>query len=94
MDFISARVLRRYGRVICCIGVNPNKRYEVSPQTRAQILRDMLVGSAGDGNGTSCDNVQVEGTNEHPIEDLHHIENDCNGPRSDCFGNWEYIIHV
>lgn len=40
--------------------MNPNKTYDVSPQTRAQILRDMLVGSAGDGNGTSCDNVRVE----------------------------------
>ena len=65
--------------------MNPNKTYDVSPQTRAQILRDMLVGSTGDGNGTSCDNVRVEGTNEHPIEDY-----DCNGPLSDCFGSIYY----
>lgn len=49
----------RYGRVICCIGVNPNKKYDVSPQTRVQILRDMLVGD-GDGGTNRCSNVQVE----------------------------------
>ncbi|KAL9188512.1 hypothetical protein ACHAXT_006890 [Thalassiosira profunda] len=49
----------RYGRVICCIGVNPNKTYDVTPQTRSQILRKMLGGS-DDGNGTGCKNVQVE----------------------------------
>ena len=50
---------QRYGRVICCIGVNPNKRYDVTPQTRAQILRDMISGSSVDDR---CKNVQVEGT--------------------------------
>ena len=49
----------RYGRVICCIGVNPNKRYDVTPETRAQILRDMISGSSVD---VTCKNVQVEGT--------------------------------
>jgi len=49
----------RYGRVICCIGVNPNKRYDVTPQARAQILREMLSG--GDDGSTRCKNVQVEG---------------------------------
>lgn len=48
----------RYGRVICCIGVNPDKVYDVTPQTRAQILREMLSGSDG---RTRCKNVQVEG---------------------------------
>ncbi|KAL7434233.1 hypothetical protein ACHAXH_005266 [Discostella pseudostelligera] len=48
----------RYGRVICCIGVNPNKRYDVTPQARAQILREMLSG--GDDGSTRCKNVQVE----------------------------------
>ena len=69
----------RYGRVICCIGVNPDKRYDVSPQTRAGILRKMLVGIGNadddDGNGrrdgdgtasTGCDNVQVQGTSGIP----------------------------
>jgi hypothetical protein len=49
---------RRYGRVICCIGVNPNKHYDVTPQTRAKILREMLDGSEA---GAGCKNVQVEG---------------------------------
>ena len=44
----------RYGRVICCIGVNPNKQYDVTPQSRADILREML---SGDG---CCNNVSVE----------------------------------
>jgi len=48
----------RYGRVICCIGVNPNKQYDVTPRTRAQILREMLSGSDDDKN--RCKNVQVE----------------------------------
>mmetsp|Transcript_22265 Transcript_22265/g.39651 ORF Transcript_22265/g.39651 Transcript_22265/m.39651 type:complete len:254 (-) Transcript_22265:352-1113(-) len=56
--FVMIRYLaERYGRVICCIGVNPNKVYDVTPQTRAQILREMLSGS---DDGTSCKNVQVE----------------------------------
>ena len=51
----------RYGRVICCIGVNPNKTYPVSPNTRAQILRDMLVGDVStDRTTNNCTNVQVE----------------------------------
>lgn len=54
-------LLLRYGRVICCIGVNPNKTYDVTPKTRAGILREMLSGS-NDGNGKGCKNVQVEGT--------------------------------
>lgn len=33
----------RYGRVICCIGVNPNKVYDVTPKTRAEILRGCFV---------------------------------------------------
>lgn len=60
---IYPKYVHRYGRVICCIGVNPNKRYDVTPQTRAQILRDMLSGgiSADDNVGSRCKNVQVEG---------------------------------
>lgn len=48
----------RYGRVICCIGVNPDKTYVVTPQKRAQILRGMLTGS---DDGKVYKNVQVEG---------------------------------
>lgn len=44
----------RYGRVICCIGVNPNKQYDVTPQSRAEILREMLTHDGG------CNNVTVE----------------------------------
>ena len=60
---IHRKYIHRYGRVICCIGVNPNKRYDVTPQTRAQILRGMLSGgiSADDNVGSRCKNVQVEG---------------------------------
>lgn len=47
----------RYGRVICCIGVNPNKKYDVTPLTRAQILREMLSGKEEE---SLCKNVQVE----------------------------------
>mmetsp|Transcript_11505 Transcript_11505/g.25326 ORF Transcript_11505/g.25326 Transcript_11505/m.25326 type:complete len:167 (+) Transcript_11505:112-612(+) len=51
-------LVERYGRVICCIGVNPNKEYEVSPQTRAQILREMIVHNLPNASAKS---VQVEG---------------------------------
>ncbi|KAL7441090.1 hypothetical protein ACHAXM_007972 [Skeletonema potamos] len=44
----------RFGRVICCIGVNPNKQYDVNPQSRAEILREMLSHDGG------CNNVTVE----------------------------------
>jgi pantetheine-phosphate adenylyltransferase len=44
----------RYGRVICCIGVNPNKTYDVTPQSRAEILREMLSHDEG------CKNITVE----------------------------------
>ena len=44
----------RYGRVICCIGVNPNKQYDATPQTRAEILREMLK------SDSTCKNVTVE----------------------------------
>lgn len=47
----------RYGRVICCIGVNPNKQYDVTPKQRVQILRGMLNGS---DDGGRCKNVDVE----------------------------------
>lgn len=42
----------RYGRVICCIGVNPNKTYDVTPQARASILRKMCE---------DCSNIRVQG---------------------------------
>lgn len=62
----------RYGRVICCIGVNPNKIYDVTPLTRAQLLREMLTSNdANDGTGrnmgASCKNVQVEGKRKKSI---------------------------
>jgi len=41
----------RYGRVICCIGVNPNKTYDVTPQARASILRKMCE---------DCSNIRVQ----------------------------------
>ena len=45
----------RYGKVICCIGVNPNKQYDITPQSRAEILREMLKTDDG-----VCKNVTVE----------------------------------
>lgn len=39
-----------------CIGMNPNKQYPVSPQTRAELTRRMLQGTA------AAKNVQVQGT--------------------------------
>ena len=50
----------RYGRVICCIGVNPNKTYDVTPQSRAEILREMLKSNDGNETSSSCNNVTVE----------------------------------
>lgn len=45
---------KRYGRVIAIIGVNPKKRYQVSPDERAALLRKML-------QGVAAANVQVQG---------------------------------
>jgi len=45
----------RYGKVIVVVGMNPNKKYPVSPYHRAELIRKML-------KDTPASNVQVEGT--------------------------------
>jgi cytidyltransferase-like protein len=47
----------RYKQVIVVIGVNPNKKYDVLPQTRADILKKMVDTLE---LGKDC-NVRVEG---------------------------------
>eukprot|EP00804_Cyclotella_cryptica_P029411 CCRYP_013363-RA/>CCRYP_013363-RA protein AED:0.12 eAED:0.12 QI:194/1/1/1/0.5/0.66/3/376/239 len=44
----------RYGSVICCIGVNPTKRYDVTPNERAEILKAVI------SSNFSLNNVRVE----------------------------------
>ena len=44
----------RYKQVVAVIGFNPNKTYPVTPEQRAELLREML-------KGTSNTNVRVEG---------------------------------
>lgn len=45
----------RYGQVIAVVGMNPNKRYQVSPDERAQLIREMVLDS------DVARNVRVEG---------------------------------
>lgn len=52
---VLAYLSQRYGRVIVAIGVNPNKKYLVTPDERAALLRRMLA---------PYKNVQVEGKSE------------------------------
>lgn len=46
----------RYGSVICCIGFNPSKRYDVTAQQRADILKGMIS-----SNDILLNNVRVDG---------------------------------
>jgi len=48
---------RNYDRVIAVVGFNPNKKYLVSPEERANLLREMLQMQSKTAN------VQVEGAN-------------------------------
>lgn len=57
-----AYLSKKYGKVIAVIGMNPNKKYDVSPQERANLLREMIqVYDDGDENSQMKKNVQVEG---------------------------------
>jgi cytidyltransferase-like protein len=47
----------RFGQVILVVGSNPNKKYLVSPDHRAKLIRRMLKDT-----GTPASNVRVEGT--------------------------------
>ena len=47
---------RRYSKVIAVVGFNPSKKYLVSPEQRADLLREMLKKSSSAG-----DNVEVVG---------------------------------
>ena len=48
--------LCRYGHVIAIVGMNPQKKYLVSPKERAELLREMLK------EHPDTANVRVEGT--------------------------------
>ena len=60
---------KKYKKVIAVIGVNPNKKYEVTPDVRASILKEMIrihtVASKENQFSQDTfamrDNVQVEG---------------------------------
>ena len=53
--------LTSYKQVIAVIGFNPDKKYLVSPEERAQLLRDMLK-TKGGGTSSNNTNIRVEGT--------------------------------
>lgn len=44
---------QRYNKVVAVIGFNPDKKYPVSPQDRAKLLRSMV-------ETIKCDNIHVE----------------------------------
>lgn len=48
---------QRYGKVYAVIGVNPNKKYEVTAEERANLLREMIEASTT----ITEKNIQVEG---------------------------------
>lgn len=50
LEYLSTR----YQQVVAVVGFNPNKKYAVSPQQRADLLREMLKASM-------VSNVKVEG---------------------------------
>ena len=45
---------QRYEKVIVVVGMNPNKKYAVTPQQRAELIRQML-------KDTPASNVRVKG---------------------------------
>jgi len=47
---------KKYDKVIAVVGFNPNKKYMVSPEERADLLREMLE--------SQTDNVTVEGESD------------------------------
>ena len=49
-------IVYRYGQVIAVVGFNPDKKYQVTPEERANLLRKM-VKDAG-----VASNVRIEGT--------------------------------
>lgn len=44
----------RYGKVMVVIGMNPDKKYDVSPNQRAELTRKMLQGCKG------CEKIEVK----------------------------------
>jgi phosphopantetheine adenylyltransferase len=54
-DLINYVPLCSYRKVIVVIGVNPSKRYDVTPEERADLTRRMLKRSA------TSSNVEVHG---------------------------------
>lgn len=66
---------KKYKRVIAVVGFNPSKKYLVSPEERANLLREMLK--------SRTQNVSVEGTSLFcELLFLHLSERSC--PRSRC----------
>ena len=65
-----SRLNTSYKQVIAVIGFNPDKKYLVSPEERAQLLRDMLKTKTKTGTGATSNNnnnnnnanIRVEGT--------------------------------
>jgi phosphopantetheine adenylyltransferase len=57
-DYIFVQLISvcRYGKVIAVVGMNPNKKYLVSPEERVQLIRSML------SNNDKLNNVKAQGT--------------------------------
>lgn len=51
---------RRYNKVIAVIGFNPDKKYPVSPQDRAKLLRSMLAANTTAASKKDDGNIKVE----------------------------------
>jgi hypothetical protein len=54
--FPNPFIAYRYGKVIAVVGFNPGKKYQVTPEERANLLRKMLKDAGAAGN------VRIEGT--------------------------------
>ena len=54
--FAQLIFISRYGKVIAVVGMNPNKKYLVSPEERVQLIRSML------SSNDKLHNVKAQGT--------------------------------
>lgn len=59
VTIIHSYLSTRYGKVIAIVGMNPKKKYLVSPEERAELLRVMLRGNPDTAG------VSVEGRSLH-----------------------------
>ena len=55
-------IIVRYGEVIIVVGMNPNKKYQVTPMERAELVRKMARASI------PRNNIRVEGMFVHEIK--------------------------